>query len=379
MLRRLSLGLVGLSLAAAVAACNSNDATALNGGLGIGPDFPSLTLYAANSTQNAIGIYPPGTASGSGPAYQIGGANTTLSGPQYLAFDSSSDLWITNYNTSTGISSVVEIKALATGNVVPFGGFSFANMGQPRGIALDKTPGTIAIAAVDTTATAPAAPSQVQLFTTADNGATVPYLVIAGAATGLNVPSGVAYDKNDAIWVTNLQGASVEKFVVPTPSPTPSGSPSPTPTATPTPTPTPSPTATPVGPTPTPSPTAVPAYFNNLAPTTTIAGANTQLVNPTGIFVDPNGVIYVSDSGRKAVLVFAASASGNVAPTSQISGALTGFVTPSDVKVDTSGKIYVADSGAGKIFVFAAGASGNVAPTLTYTAPGTLVGIGLAP
>jgi len=379
MLRRLSLGLVGLSLAAAVAACNSNDSTALNGGLGIGPNFPSLTLYAANSTQNAIGIYPPGTASGSGPAYQIGGSNTTLNGPQYLAFDASSNLWITNYNTSTGVSNIVEIKALATGNVIPFGGFSFANMGQPRGIALDKTPGTIAIAAVDTTATAPAAPSQIQLFSTGNSGPSLPYLVIAGAATGLNVPSGVAFDKNDAIWVTNLQGASVEKFVVPTPSPTPSGSPSPTPTATPTPTPTPSPTATPVGPTPTPVPTAVPTYFTNLAPTTTIAGANTQLINPTGIFIDPNGVIYVSDSGRKAVLVFAASATGNVAPTSQISGALTGFVTPTDVKLDTSGKIYVADSGAGKIFVFAAGASGNVAPVTTYTAPGTLVGIGLAP
>jgi len=379
MLRRLSLGLVGLSLAAAVAACNSNDTNSLNGGLGIGPNFPSLTLYAANSTQNAIGIYPPGTASGSGPAYQIGGSNTTLSGPQYLAFDTADDIFSTNYNTSTGVSSVIEIKALATGNVIPFGGFSYSNMGQPRGIAIDNSLGVIAVAAVDTTATSPAAPSQVQLFNLGVAGSVTPYLVITGAATGLSVPSGVAYDKNDAIWVTNLQGASVEKFVVPTPSPTPSGSPSPTPTATPTPTPTPSPTATPVGPTPTPSPTAVPAYFDNLAPTTTIAGANTLLVNPTGICLDANGLIYVSDSGRKAVLVFAASASGNVAPTSQISGALTGFVTPSDVKVDTSGKIYVADSGAGKIFVFAAGASGNVAPATTYLASGTLVGIGLAP
>ena len=147
MLRRLSLGLVGLSLAAAVAACNSNDTNALNGGLGIGPNFPSLTLYAANSTQNAIGIYPPGTASGSGPAYQIGGSNTTLSGPQYLAFDTADDLFSTNYNVSSGVSSVVEIKALATGNVVPIGGFTFANMGQPRGIAIDTTIGAVAIAA----------------------------------------------------------------------------------------------------------------------------------------------------------------------------------------------------------------------------------------
>src|SRR6185503_19191996 len=139
-------------------------ANALNGGLGIGPDFPPQTLYAANSTQNAIGIYPPTTATGSGAAYQIGGSNTTLSGPQYLAFDTADDLYSTNYNASTGVASVVEIKALATGNVVPIGGFSYANMGQPRGIAIDTTNGVIALAAVDTTATTPVAPSQVQLF-----------------------------------------------------------------------------------------------------------------------------------------------------------------------------------------------------------------------
>jgi hypothetical protein len=378
MLRRLSLGLVGLSLVAAVAACNSDTSTP-GGGLGIGPNFPSLTLYAANTTQNAVGIFPPKTASGSGPAYQIAGSNTTLSGPQYLSFDSSDNLWVSNYNVSAGTSSVVEIKALATGNVIPFGGFTYANMGQVRGIAVDNNLSEIALAAVDPTATNPASPSQIQLFDAASTGGSTPFSVITGNLTGLNVPSGVAFDKVDSIYVTNLQGASVEKFTVPTPSPTPTGTATPTPTASPTPTPTPVPTATPVGPTPTPAPTATPAYFTNLAPSATIAGASTLLINPTGIALDTAGNIYVSDSGRKAVLVFGPTANGNVAPLQNISGSNTGFVSPTDVKVDTAGLIYVADGGAGKIFIFAAGATGNVAPTTTYTAPGTLVGIGLAP
>lgn len=376
MLRRLSLGLVGLSLAAAVAACNSNDTT-LNGGQGIGPDFPALTLYAANSSQNAVSIYPPGTASGSGPAYQIGGSNTTLDGPQYLALDSANDLFITNYDSGTAASSVVEIKALATGNVYPYGGFSYAYMGRPRGIAIDANSGAFAVATVYTGAVSPALPSQIQVFDGGSSGGTSPALIVTGAATGLNVPSGVAYDSNDALWVTNLQGASVEKFVFPTPSPTPSGSPTPTPTPSPTPTPTPSPTATPPGPTPTSSPTPVPDYYDNLAPTTTISGALTGLVNPSGVALDTAGNIYVSDAGAKSVFVYAPTASGNVAPIRTIAGALTGFVSPSDVKVDKNGLIYVADPGAGKIFVFAAAASGNVAPTSTYTSPGTLVGIGI--
>jgi len=376
MLRRLSLGLVGLSLAAAVAACNSNDTT-LNGGLGIGPNFPSLTLYAANSSQNAVSIYPPATASGSGPAFQIGGSNTTLDGPQYIAVDSTNDLWITNYDAGTSASSVVEIKALATGNVFPFGGFTFSQMGRVRGIAIDAGSGATAVATVFAGTTLPGLPSQVQVYVGGSAGGTSPSLILSGPSTGLNVPSGVLYDKNDALWVTNLQGASVEKFVFPTPSPTPSGSPSPTPTASPTPTPTPSPTATPIGPTPTPVPTATPSIYTDLAPATVISGASTGLVNPTGIAMDAALDIYVSDAGAKSVFVFAPAATGNVAPIRTIAGALTGFVSPSDVKVDKNGLIYVADPGAGKIFVFAANASGNVAPTATYTSPGTLVGIGI--
>jgi hypothetical protein len=53
MLRRLTVALIGLSVAISIAACSSNN----NANLNIGPNFPSGTLYAANANQNAVSIF----------------------------------------------------------------------------------------------------------------------------------------------------------------------------------------------------------------------------------------------------------------------------------------------------------------------------------
>ncbi|HVS46804.1 MAG TPA: hypothetical protein VMS32_09065 [Verrucomicrobiae bacterium] len=371
MLRRLTLGLVGLSLVAAFAACTTNDATALNGGLGIGPDFKTNSVYAAIASTNAVSIFPAPVANGAAPAYQIGGTTTTIDGPQYMAFDGSGNVWVTNYDAGTTNSRVVMFKEFATGSVYPLQGFTYAGLGQPRGIAINGVTGDVAVASVYAPAVSPALPSQIQFFTTADSGSTVPYNVITGPATGLNVPSGIAYDSNGTLYVANRQGASVEAFAFPTPTPTPAVTPSPSPT--PTPSPTPNPSATP-SPTPSPIPLAT-----NLPPTLLIRGGNTGFANPSGVAVDAAGLIYVSDAGNASVRIFAAGTNGNIAPTRVISGPLTLLQVPTDIKVDSTGAIYVADAGAGKIFVFAAGATGNVAPTTTLASSTGLVGISLSP
>ncbi|HEY5257608.1 MAG TPA: hypothetical protein VIJ12_04440 [Candidatus Baltobacteraceae bacterium] len=369
MLRRLTLGLVGLSLAAAFAACSSNDSsTLLNNGLGIGPNFTANTVYAAIASTNAISIYPAPITNGASASYQIGGATTTMVGPQYLAFDSATNLWATNYVVGTGSSQVINFKALATGNVFPLQSFTYTAMGQPRGIAVGAN-GNVAVAAVYAAAASPGLPSQIQFFTTFDSGPTLPYRVISGSNTDLNVPSGIAYDSTGTLlYVANRQGASVEAFAFPTPSPVPSNTPSPTPS------PTPNPSAT-----PTATPTPLNIAFSNVAPLTLISGSNTGLVSPSGVAVDATGQVYVSDAGNASVRVFASNANGNAVPTRVISGALTLLQIPTDVKVDSSGLVYVADAGVGKIFVFASGATGNVAPTMALNASVGIVGIGLLP
>jgi hypothetical protein len=394
MLRRLALSFAGIAATAvAVAGCASGGT---NQTISIGPSFAPQSLYASNSTQNAISIYPLGTASASGPSYQIGGSNTTLAGPQYLAFDSAGDLFVTNWLSSSKTGQILEIKALATGNVLPYNAYSFGKV-QPRGIsdyqattAGSTTKGDyFAVAVVDPTQPL-AFSSQLQLFSSALG---IPFQTIAGPATGLNVPSGVAVDKNDNYYVTNLQGSSVEVFTVPTPSPTPSPTTTPSPSATPSPTPTPR-GATP-SPTPTPLPTATPV---NIAPVATISGNASGVGQPTGIALDVSGKIFVSDQASKicsfttgicpagalttpAILIFPANANGPVTPT-YIAGSATKLYAPTDVKVDSAGKIYVADStpsGAGVIYVFAAGATGNTAPAATLSSPGSVIGLALSP
>jgi hypothetical protein len=71
---RAALAFVALIATGAIVACsNLGDTTGVN----VGPNFPSKTLYATNTNQNAVSIYSNGTKDGGKPAYQIGGSSTS--------------------------------------------------------------------------------------------------------------------------------------------------------------------------------------------------------------------------------------------------------------------------------------------------------------
>ena len=369
MLRRLTLGLAAISVAVAVAACNSSTTTNLS----IGPNFATSTLYAADTSQNAIAIFSAATASLAAPSYQIGGSTTTLNSPQYLDFDSSGNLWVTNYNAGTGAATLLEFKALATGGVLPIASYNGSTLliPQPRGISIARSANLMALSTLNPTASAA---SEVLVYTIAGG---IPFLedTLGGPASLIDVPTGLEFTSNNAVVVANSGDATVATYTLPTATPSPSA----TATATASPSPSPSPSAS-ASPTASPAPTSTPL---DLVPTSAIVGAATLLGSPRGVAVVSSGAIYVADPSAigigPAVLVFAANANGNVAPTSTIAGSATGLIAPTDVKLDGAGNIYVADSGAGKVFVFAAGASGNVAPKAALTVGGTVTGIALSP
>jgi hypothetical protein len=192
----------------------------------------------------------------------------------------------------------------------------------------------------------------------------------------------------------------------PTPSPQPSATPtaSAKPSATPTGSakPSASPTATAsASASPKPSPTALPSSniivanldrpsittyaqnpLGNLneAPVATIAGSNTQLVDPEGLTVDASGRIYVvaNNGSSGSITVYAANPSGtlNEAPIATITGSNTGLNDPAGVALDASGRIYVSnDGGTPSITVYAASPSGtmNEAPLATIAGTNTFL------
>jgi hypothetical protein len=382
MFRRLATVFVGVVCAAVgVAACSSSDATQT---LSVGPTFAAGTIYVGDSSQNTLDIYPPGLTSGSGPKYQVNstiGASAMI-GPQSVAFDSGNDVYVTSWNASTSAGSIFKFNPYATGNVL-YSGIASLGSERPRGLYGYQHTFTGATSASSVLVIALVNPNQPPSFSNQlafyDASSLSSYEIVAGPLTNLNVPDGVTVDSSQHVFVTNLQGKSVEEFLVPTPSPTPSTTASPTPT----------PTATPSGATATPSPTTSPtATPVNIAPIATISGVSSGIGQPTGIALDTSGKIYVADQASTvctpacpAILIFPAGSNGSVTPTA-IDGSSTGLVAPTDVKVDSTGKIYVSDTttnGKGMVHVYAAGASGNVAPVSSFTSPGSALGLGLLP
>jgi sugar lactone lactonase YvrE len=110
-------------------------------------------------------------------------------------------------------------------------------------------------------------------------------------------------------------------------------------------------------------------------PSSVIAGSLTGLDVPQGIALDSTGNIYVvndgSDNGdADSVTVYPEGNSGNLAPSEVISGPATGLNIPAGIAI-FSGNIYVANDGNNSVTVYPVGTTGNTAPSTTISGFGT--------
>lgn len=119
----------------------------------------------------------------------------------------------------------------------------------------------------------------------------------------------------------------------------------------------------------------------NIAPGGTINGTSTALSSPHALQIDTGtDRLYVANQGAGSVLVFSAAstATGNVAPTATLAGANTGLSSPIGIALDTSRNIlYVADGTTVFIFANVSSLSGatNTGPAQSFITGFTITGI----
>ena len=116
----------------------------------------------------------------------------------------------------------------------------------------------------------------------------------------------------------------------------------------------------------------------NIAPKTTISGANTTLTGPGCVAFDGSGNMWVVDSlGSKLagkIVEFTAAnvaTGGNVAPAVTLSGASTQLTNPAGCAFDSNGTLWIADIDSGLYGVVAFTATqlatgGDVAPSIDF-------------
>ncbi len=272
-------------------------------------------LYVANCCDEVL-VFAAGASPNAMPIDAIGGLNTGLDHPTGIAFDHQGNLFVSNLVAGPRITAYA---AGASGNAAPIATIAGANtrLSRPTGIAFD-TSGRLYVANGY-----PA--GQILIFAPGASGDVAPIDSIAGSNTDLHFPEWIALDAQSNLYVTNFNSGTALITVY------------------------------------------GPGASGNTAPIRTITGSNTGLsdVNGTGgLTLDPEGKLYVANSGGNSITVFAAGATGNATPTATIQGSNTGLAEPDAIARDAGGKLYVVSSILARITVYAAG-SGNVVPIAT--------------
>jgi sugar lactone lactonase YvrE len=300
-------------------------------------------IYVANSATNTIAVYAANAGGNVSPIAVIGGSNTGLANPIGVALDATSRIYVLNSSASS-VTIYAPLDA----------GIGILNEAPTATIAGSKTkllsPEDIAVTGggeiyVANRLGGPSkprryAPGVVTIYSAGSNGNVAPTETISGLATGLVDPLAITLDSQNDIYVANASGGTSGKKSVAWDS----------------------------------SIVTYPAGSTGDAGfVETVNGLAAGIYYPDGIAVDSSGNMYTEGTSvaGQGISIFAAGSYGNVAPTTTIVGAETGLAGSNRMVLDSDRDLYVSNSfggaGGGSVTVYQSGASGDAAPLRTIT------------
>jgi hypothetical protein len=209
---------------------------------GIWLDSANDRLYMADSSSSAIYVFNNiSTLNGTvTPDRIVFGANTTINGPRFLWLDTLTDrLYVANYSNDSIL--VFNSASTINGDVVPSRAITGSTITNPAGIWID--------ASSDRMYVADSGGSALLVFNNAStiNGAVTPDRIVYGSNTTFASPYALWLDTaNDRIYVSDYSNGSVDVF------------------------------------------NSASTINGNIAPSRSIAGANTGFTNPEPIWLDMN-------------------------------------------------------------------------------------------
>ncbi|MDQ6782579.1 MAG: hypothetical protein M3063_03855 [Actinomycetota bacterium] len=246
-------------------------------------------VYVAAPHINALNVYSPGASGDVAPFATLSDSNPGLNSPQGIAVQGDR-LYVANgpFGNGSGSPSIAVFSLpLAAGidNVGPIAVIAgpATGLNSPFGLALDPS-GDIFVANSTNTVTEYGPPTA-SSYGAPDNA--TPLLTIS---SGLSGPEGVAI-KGTTLFVSN-DNNTITEYALP-----------------------------------------------GGTPGTTISGANTGLAKPLGVSIDSSGDLFVVDNGgnssSESVLEFSPGAMGNASPVATISGSVTTLNSPQFVFIAT--------------------------------------------
>jgi len=147
-------------------------------------------LYVANKLNNAITVFAAGATGNASPVDTIAGPNTGLNAPLGIVVDPGGRIYVANSGTSAATSSITVYASGASGNATPIRTIAGAATGldQPQGIALDGGQRIFAASSAFTSHL-----YRITVYPGNADGNVAPVLTLAGSNTGLSVPSQLSF------------------------------------------------------------------------------------------------------------------------------------------------------------------------------------------